>query len=343
MVHVEQRALRALEQQRGAAAQRAVHEQAHVLGQRQEARREALEEGGGGVGVGPAYEDKIARRGVRVLDLRHPERLRTLVESAVRHANGQLSTFGTGKRADAEETLALLERLAPRLLPLAEDVGLAVYRAQQAGAAVLLEGAQGSLLDVDHGTYPFVTSSSTTSGGAAVGAGIAARSIHAALGVVKAYTTRVGNGPLPTELLDETGTRLRELGNEFGATTGRARRCGWFDAVVVRYAVRINGLTDLAVTKLDVLDTFDSLGLCTGYEVEGEVYTEFPGDLAALEHITPRYEWFPGWQRSTADARKLEDLPVEARRYLDRIEELVEAPITYVSVGTRRDQIIGLE
>ncbi|HEX3159578.1 MAG TPA: adenylosuccinate synthase [Gemmatimonadaceae bacterium] len=296
-----------------------------------------------GRGIGPAYEDKIARRGVRVLDLRHPERLRTLVESAVRHANGQLSTFGTDKRADAEETLALLERLAPRLLPLAEDVGLAVHRAQRAGAAVLLEGAQGSLLDVDHGTYPFVTSSSTTSGGAAVGAGIAPGSIHAALGVVKAYTTRVGNGPLPTELLDETGARLRELGNEFGATTGRARRCGWFDAVVVRYAVRINGLTDLAVTKLDVLDTFDRLAVCTGYEVQGEVYTEFPGDLAALERITPRYEWFEGWQRSTADARKLEDLPSEARRYLDRIEELVEAPITYVSVGTRRDQIIGLE
>ena len=296
-----------------------------------------------GRGIGPAYEDKIARRGVRVLDLRHPERLRTLVESAVRHANGQLSTFGTDKRADAEETLALLERLAPRLLPLAEDVGLAVHRAQRAGAAVLLEGAQGSLLDVDHGTYPFVTSSSTTSGGAAVGAGIAPGSIHAALGVVKAYTTRVGNGPLPTELLDETGERLRALGNEFGATTGRARRCGWFDAVVVRYAVRINGLTDLAVTKLDVLDTFDRLAVCTGYEVQGEVYTEFPGDLAALEPITPRYEWFEGWQRSTADARKLEDLPSEARRYLDRIEELVEAPITYVSVGTRRDQIIGLE
>ena len=296
-----------------------------------------------GRGIGPAYEDKIARRGVRVLDLRHPERLRTLVESAVRHANGQLSTFGTDKRADAEETLALLERLAPRLLPLAEDVGLAVHRAQRAGAAVLLEGAQGSLLDVDHGTYPFVTSSSTTSGGAAVGAGIAPGSIHAALGVVKAYTTRVGNGPLPTELLDETGERLRALGNEFGATTGRARRCGWFDAVVVRYAVRINGLTDLAVTKLDVLDTFDRLAVCTGYEVQGEVYTEFPGDLAALERITPRYEWFEGWQRSTADARKLEDLPSQARRYLDRIEELVEAPITYVSVGTRRDQIIGLE
>ncbi|HEX5830526.1 MAG TPA: adenylosuccinate synthase [Gemmatimonadaceae bacterium] len=296
-----------------------------------------------GRGIGPAYEDKIARRGVRVVDLRHPDRLRALVESAVEHANGQLARFGTGKRASAEETLKLLERLAPRLLPLAEDVGLAVYRAQRSGAAVLLEGAQGSLLDVDHGTYPFVTSSNTTSGGAAVGAGIAPSSIDAALGVVKAYTTRVGNGPLPTEMEEPLGSRVRELGNEFGATTGRARRCGWFDAVVVRYAVRINGLSDLAVTKLDVLDSLERLAVCTGYEVGGDVYTEFPGDVAALEQITPRYEWLDGWRRSTADARRLEDLPTEARTYLDRIEALVEAPITYVSVGTRRDQIIGLE
>jgi adenylosuccinate synthase len=295
-----------------------------------------------GRGIGPAYEDKIARRGVRVLDLRHPQRLRQLVERAVEHANGQLARF-CDKRASAEATLVLLERLAPRLLPLSEDVGLAVHRALKTGAAVLLEGAQGSLLDIDHGTYPFVTSSTTTSGGAAVGAGIAPTAIDAALGVVKAYTTRVGNGPLPTEMDEPLASEMRRLGNEFGATTGRARRCGWFDAVVVRYAVRVNGLTDLAVTKLDVLDTLDRIGICTGYEAEGELYTEFPGDIAALEGIRPRYEWFDGWKRSTADARRLEELPSEARRYLDRIEELVESPITYVSVGTRRDQIIGLE
>jgi adenylosuccinate synthase len=295
-----------------------------------------------GRGIGPAYEDKVARRGVRVLDLRHPERLRELVGLAVEHANGQLARYGD-KRADAGETLALLERLAPRLLPLAEDVGLAVHRALQTGAAVLLEGAQGSLLDIDHGTYPFVTSSNTTSGGAAVGAGISPMAIDAALGVVKAYTTRVGNGPMPTEFDEPLASEVRRLGNEFGATTGRARRCGWFDAVVVRYAVRINGLTDLAVTKLDVLDTLERLAICTGYEANGEFYTEFPGDIAALGDIVPRYEWFDGWRRSTADARRLEELPAEARRYLDRIQELVEAPITYVSVGTRRDQIIGLE
>ena len=190
------------------------------------------------------------------------------------------------------------------------------------GASVLLEGAQGSMLDVDHGTYAFVTSSSTTSGGAAIGVGIAPRSIHAALGIVKAYTTRVGNGPLPTELDEPLGSRIRELGNEFGATTGRPRRCGWFDSVVVRYATRINGLTGLAVTKLDVLDTLDSIAICTAYRIDGELHSDFPGDLVALESAEPQYEWLEGWQKSTADARSLDDLPRAARTYLDRIESL---------------------
>jgi adenylosuccinate synthase len=187
-----------------------------------------------------------------------------------------------------------------------------------------------------------VTSSNTTAGGAAVGTGIAPTAIDAVLGVVKAYTTRVGGGPLPTEMDEKVGEHTRKLGNEFGATTGRPRRCGWFDAVVVRYAGRINGLTDLAVTKLDVLDTFEKIALCSGYEIDGELHDEFPADLSALERATPRYEWMPGWQKSTADARKIEDLPSGARKYLDRMQALVEAPITYVSVGTRRDQIIGL-
>jgi adenylosuccinate synthase len=296
-----------------------------------------------GRGIGPAYEDKVARRGVRVLDLRHPARMRELVEAGAAHADGQLARFGTERRADVEETVALLERLAPRLLPLAEDVGLSIHRAIKGDAAVLLEGAQGSLLDIDHGTYPYVTSSSTTSGGAAIGVGIAPTEIDAVLGVVKAYTTRVGNGPLPTEMKGELGEEVRRLGNEFGATTGRARRCGWFDAVVVRFAQRVNGLTGLAVTKLDVLDTLDKVALCTGYEVDGQIYEEFPGDVDALERAVPRYEWFEGWRRPTSGARRLEDLPNEARRYLDRIEALVEAPIQFVSVGTRRDQIIGVD
>jgi adenylosuccinate synthase len=295
-----------------------------------------------GRGIGPAYEDKVGRRGIRVLDLRHPEKLRALVERGAEHADAQLARFGSTKRVDVPATLETLDRLRPRLLALAEDVGRCVHRAREAGASVLLEGAQGSLLDVDHGTYPFVTSSSTTSGGASTGAGIAPTAIDAVLGVVKAYTTRVGAGPLPTEFDEELGERVRRLGNEYGATTGRPRRCGWFDGVVVRYAVRINGLSGLAVTKLDVLDTLDRVAICTGYAVDGEVHDEFPGDLDALDRATPRYEWFEGWRQSTADARRIEDLPAPARRYLDRIESLVNAPIDFVSVGTRRDQIIGL-
>jgi adenylosuccinate synthase len=295
-----------------------------------------------GRGIGPAYEDKYGRRGIRLLDLRDPERLRKLVERGVAHANIQLATSGA-KRADVDYTLGVLDRFTKRLLPLAEDVGLKIHRAISGGAAVLLEGAQGSLLDIDHGTYPYVTSSSTTSGGAATGVGIAPKELDSVIGVVKAYTTRVGNGPLPTEFDEPLASEVRRLGNEFGATTGRPRRCGWFDGVVVRYAARVNGLTDLAVTKLDVLDTLERIGLCTGYESDGEIYEEFPGDLRVLDRAVPRYEWYDGWKTSTAAARALTDLPKEARRYLDRIEELVETPITYVSVGTRRDQIIGVE
>jgi adenylosuccinate synthase len=296
-----------------------------------------------GRGIGPAYEDKIARRGVRVLDLRHPEQLRELLEAGITHANAQLVAFGSDQRANIDDAVHVLTKLAPRLLALADDVGLSMHRATKSGAAILLEGAQGSLLDVDHGTYPFVTSSSTTSGGAATGTGIAPTALDAILGVVKAYTTRVGNGPLPTELEEPLASEVRSLGNEFGATTGRARRCGWFDAVVVRYAARVNGLTGLAVTKLDVLDTLDRLAVCTGYKVGKDVHEEFPGDLVLLEKAVPVYEWFDGWRTSTAAARTLGDLPAAARRYLDRIRELADTPISYVSVGTHRDQIIGVE
>jgi adenylosuccinate synthase len=295
-----------------------------------------------GRGIGPAYEDKVARRGVRVLELRHPERLREVVEKGAENARSRLARSGSDKTVDVDAVIAQLERLARRLLPLAEDVSLMVHRAMKADAAILLEGAQGSLLDIDHGTYPYVTSSNTTAGGAAIGVGIGPNEIDRVLGVVKAYTTRVGNGPLPTELAEPLQSIVRKLGNEFGATTGRARRCGWFDALVVKYATRVNGLSDLAVTKLDVLDTLEKVAICTGYEIDGELHEDFPGDLLALEKVVPKYEWLDGWQRSTAEARSLAELPNEARVYLDRMETLVEAPITYVSVGTRRDQIIGL-
>lgn len=294
-----------------------------------------------GRGIGPAYEDKVARRGVRVIDLHDRARLERLLEAGVAHANALLAAWGAGERATVAAAEAMLERVTPRLLSLAADVGLAVTRAQRSRAAVLLEGAQGSLLDIDHGTYPFVTSSTTTAGGAAVGAGISPRSIDRALGVVKAYTTRVGHGPLPTEVPEPLQSELRVLGHEFGATTGRARRCGWFDAVVVGYAVRVNGLTDLALTKLDVLDTLPEIRLCTAYRMRGEVVTDFPGDPADLDSAEPVYETFPGWHTGTAGARRLSDLPTAARRYLARIEALVGAPATYVSVGSRRDQIIG--
>src|SRR2546425_645165 len=213
-------------------------------------------------------------------------------------------------------------------------------RARERGESVLLEGAQGALLDVDHGTYPYVTSSHTTAGGAAVGAGIGPTAIDAVLGVVKAYTTRVGNGPLPTEAEPPVAERLRDLGGEFGATTGRPRRCGWFDAVVVRYAVRVNGLTALAVTKLDVLDSFPEIPVCVGYRLDGEPLDNMPAEVERLARVEPVYECLPGWKRSLSGIRRLAELPPPARAYLDRLQDLVGAPIHYVSVGTRRDQIV---
>jgi adenylosuccinate synthase len=248
--------------------------------------------------------------------------------------------MGVPERASFDRHAELLERLAPRILPLAADAGLLVHRAVREGKRVLLEGAQGSLLDVDHGTYPFVTSSNTTAGGAVVGAGIGPTLIHGVLGVVKAYTTRVGNGPLPTEAPSPHGDRLREVGGEFGAVTGRARRCGWFDATVVRYAARINGLTGLAVTKLDVLDGFEEIPVCTAYRLDGDACEEMPAEVEALGRVEPIYETHRGWNRPTGGARALRDLPSEARAYLDRLEALSGVPVRYVSVGTRRDQII---
>ncbi len=292
-----------------------------------------------GRGIGPAYEDKFGRRGLRVGDLRHLDTARAMLTERVARANGLLGLMGGGAVSEQEHH-ALVERLAPRLLPLATDTGFMVHKALKDGRQVLLEGAQGALLDVDHGTYPFVTSSNTTAGGAAVGAGIGPTAIDEVLGVVKAYTTRVGNGPLPTQADAAVEEQLRQLGGEFGAVTGRPRRCGWFDATVVRYSVRVNGLTGLAVTKLDVLDTFPEVPVGTDYLLDGEVVEEMPADIRALEAVTPRYESLPGWRRPTTGARRLADLPAEARAYLDRLEDLSGAPIRYVSVGTRRDQII---
>lgn len=295
-----------------------------------------------GRGIGPAYEDKFGRRGLRAGDLRDGARLADLVTDRVVGANRLLEAYGAAERAEAAVVMQGLNGLRERLLPLVADTGLLAWRALSEGRRVLLEGAQGALLDVDHGTYPYVTSSNTTAGGASTGSGIGPTALDAVLGVVKAYTTRVGNGPLPTEAKGADGERLRELGGEYGATTGRPRRCGWFDAVVVRYAVRVNGLTDLAVTKLDVLDTFAALPVCTGYTVDGEPVEHMPADPEMLGRVEPVYEVLEGWQRPTTGARRMADLPAAARAYLDRLQDLAGTPIAFVSVGTRRDQIIGL-
>jgi adenylosuccinate synthase len=296
-----------------------------------------------GRGIGPTYEDKYGRRGLRVGELRRIECVREPLAERVERANLLLAMLGSADRVSLEELETLLEGWAPRLGPLMADTGLLVHRALQARHRVLLEGAQGAMLDVDHGTYPFVTSSNTTAGGAAVGAGIGPTAVQGVLGVVKAYTTRVGNGPLPTEANDASAARLRELGGEFGAVTGRPRRCGWFDANVVRYSARVNGLTGLAVTKLDVLDTFETIDVGVAYRLDGDRCDDLPSEVEVLDRVEPVYEQLPGWGRSTANARRLADLPTEARSYLNRLEALSGVPIRYVSVGTRRDQIIEVQ
>jgi adenylosuccinate synthase len=241
---------------------------------------------------------------------------------------------------DWEEVLEDLRRAWPRLQPLVADTSLYLHRAIGDGRRIMFEGAQGTLLDIDHGTYPFVTSSNATAGGAATGLGIGPRAIGAVLGVAKAYTTRVGSGPLPTELFDDMGERLRETGQEYGASTGRPRRCGWFDAVAVRYAVRINGLDALALTKLDVLDGLEHLDICTGYRLDDQILTEMPGDTAQLAACTPVYETLPGWSRPTRGATRYDDLPDTARQYIQRLEAVCGVPAAIISTGSDRNQTI---
>ena len=300
----------------------------------------AVKIGTTGRGIGPAYEDKAGRRGVRVADLENSDRLMKRVDSAKERIVRRLERLGadTGELDEAmEQSLALSERL----LELSTDVGPEISAVLRAGRHVLLEGAQGTALDLDHGTYPFVTSSNTTAGAAATGTGIGPTAIDEVIGVVKAYTTRVGEGPLPSALPPDMDEHLRQLGGEFGATTGRPRRCGWFDSVLTRFASQVNGLTGVAVTKLDVLDTLPELKIATAYRMaDGSVTDRFPAETWSLAKVDPVYETLPGWEAPTGDVRKLEDLPANARAYLDRIEELTEAPVRWVSVGTKRSQII---
>jgi adenylosuccinate synthase len=291
-------------------------------------------------GIGPAYRDKVARTGLRVCDLEDLIACEAIVRAACQAANGLLQSWDLEDRADHREIMAGLEAIVPRILPLAADSGATVLAELNADGRVLLEGAQGSLLDVDHGTYPYVTSSNTTAGAAAAGVGIGPTLIDGVLGVVKAYTTRVGNGPLPTELQGDDADLLRRLGAEFGATTGRPRRPGWYDGAVVRHAAAVNGLTALAVTKLDVLDTFEELKLGIGYTLQGQHLETFPDRAPDLASVEPVYETSPGWGSETTGARSWDDLPDAARTYLERIEANAGVPIRYVSVGSARDQIV---
>jgi adenylosuccinate synthase len=301
-----------------------------------EARRGERKIGTTSRGIGPAYEDKIARRGVRVGDLANTEAL----SSAIRHNVDARNRIIRESSMDANQVLADLRKAWQRMAPWVQDVSLFLARARRQNRPIMFEGAQGTLLDIDHGTYPYVTSSNATIGGVCTGLGLPPRAIDGVLGVAKAYTTRVGEGPLPTELTGEIGNRLRETGQEFGAVTGRPRRCGWYDAVAVRYAVRVNGLDALALTKLDVLDGMDELQICTAYRLAGSTITELPGDIAQLAACEPIYESVPGWKAPTAGVRRYADLPKDAQRYIARLEELTGVPAAVLSTGSAREDTI---
>jgi adenylosuccinate synthase len=292
-----------------------------------------------GRGIGPAYEDKVARRAIRVCDLAEPETLSAKLDELLLHHNTLLRGLG----AEPFEKSVLLDRLlelAPLLLPFAEPVWERLDEARRAGRRILFEGAQAVMLDVDHGTYPFVTSSNTVAATAASGSGVGPGVVGTVLGIAKAYTTRVGSGPFPTELFDETGRLLGERGHEFGTVTGRPRRCGWFDAAMVRQAVKVGGIQGLALTKLDVLDGLPELKVCTGYRIGGQVMRHLPAAQGAQAAAAPIYETMEGWQESTRGARSYAALPAQAIKYVRRIEELVECPVTLLSTSPERDDTI---
>jgi adenylosuccinate synthase len=295
-----------------------------------------------GRGIGPAYGDKVSRVGIRVQDLFDPGILRQKLELALREKNQVLTKLYNRRGIDAEAVAQEYLGYAERLERYVADTGLVLNQALDAGKVVLLEGAQATLLDVDHGTYPFVTSSSPTAGGACSGSGIGPTRITKVLGILKAYTTRVGSGPFPTELHDAQGEWLRKTGGEYGVTTGRARRTGWLDVVIARYATRVNGLTDYFLTKLDVLSSLDKVPVCVAYEVHGKRYDEIPMTQTDFHHATPVYEYLDGWWEDISQAREFSDLPKNAQVYIRAVEELIGAPISAVGVGPRRDQTVQL-
>jgi len=295
-----------------------------------------------GRGIGPTYGDKVARVGIRVQDMFDPGILRQKLDLALRDKNQLLTKVYNRRAIDMKQIASEYLAHAERLKPYVADTSLALGKALEAGANVLLEGAQGSLLDVDHGTYPFVTSSNPTAGGACVGAGIGPTRVTKVIGIIKAYTTRVGSGPFPTELLDEQGDWLRETGGEFGVTTGRARRCGWFDAVIARYSTRVNGITDLFVTKLDVLSTLEKIPVCVAYEVEGKRYDDIPMTQTEFHHAKPVYEYLNGWVDDISGVKTFAELPAAAQAYIKTIEEISGTRVSAIGVGPRRDQTIEI-
>jgi adenylosuccinate synthase len=293
-----------------------------------------------GRGIGPSYEDKATRRGVRFVDLIDPQSFEERLQAIVPDKNFYLEKFLGIDSVDIESIRNQYTEFAKRLKPYVTNVSMALHKAGEAGKQILFEGAQGTHLDIDHGTYPFVTSSNTCSGNACCGSGVGPKDIHGVLGVVKAYTTRVGAGPFPSELFDNIGDRIQETGAEFGATTGRRRRCGWLDTIILNNAVRLNGLTGLAITKLDVLGELDEIKICTAYALEGQRLVDVPANLNQLGACRPVYETLPGWREDIRNIRSYEDLPEFARHYLSRIEDLTGVPIQIVSVGPGRDETI---
>lgn len=291
-------------------------------------------------GIGPCYMDKSARIGIRISDLLDPEEFALKLKSNILAKNNLLTKVYNAAPLEFQPIYEEYVRYGEQLRSYVTDSSLVIDQTIKAGEKVLFEGAQGTLLDLDHGTYPYVTSSHPIAGGACVGAGVGPTQINRVVGVAKAYTTRVGEGPFPTELLDKTGEDIRGKGHEFGTTTGRPRRCGWFDAVIARYAVRISGISDLALTKLDVLTGLDKLKICVGYRADGEVLYEFPQSQKTFKQCQPIYEELPGWHEDITNVRRFEDLPENARNYIRRLEELIDVPATLVAVGPEREQTI---
>ncbi|MFM7776222.1 MAG: adenylosuccinate synthase, partial [Actinomycetota bacterium] len=296
-----------------------------------------------GRGIGPAYADKINRIGIRIQDLFDPSILRQKLEGALRDKNQVLIKVFNRKGIEVDDVLNEYLGYAEILKPHVTDTSLLLNQALERNEVVLLEGSQGTLLDVDHGTYPFVTSSNPTAGGASTGSGIGPTKISRVIGIVKAYTTRVGSGPFPTELFDEDGEKLRSIGGEFGTTTGRSRRTGWYDALIARYAVRINGLTDFFLTKLDVLTGWEKIPVCIAYEIDGKRVDEFPASQTDFHHAKPIYEYLPGWSEDITGAKELKDLPANARAYAKYLEEISGAPMSAIGVGPGRDQTIAVK